>query len=258
MNDVFRESPDPARVPVASATDRAGGNLRTVLSEPAPAGSARINIVTKDMVMDDDDLLWVEYETDGSLASTHRARRAAWRTPADPSTWYESRSELDLLVAAGGMGYVLDDATLPAPEGRGSVMVRLADGRVGPMTSLDRFDGVVVAADEQSLIVSSDHPEDLDRHGTFRVAPDGSGRQRLAPLDGTSMLLVHRGGRWAFMATSAASSFDIFVYEPGTEPRRVGCISGATPQALELGDDEVFVSVFRGESAGATLARFGF
>ena len=256
INDVFRESPDPTRLPVAHATDRDGGNLRAVVSEPAPAGNARVNVVTKNVVMDGDELLWIEYETGSSLGSTYRARRADWRTPTEPTTWYESEHELDHLVAAGGMGYVVDDPTAPTLESRRSIMVHLADNRVEPVTALERFGGAVVAADEQSLIVSNDSSDEPERNGTFRVAPDGSGRQLLAQLEGTSMMLVHRGGRWAFMATDAASRFDIFVYEPGSEPRRVGCIDGATPQALELADDEVYVSVFRGESIGATLTRF--
>jgi hypothetical protein len=256
INDVFRESPDPTQLPVAHFIDRLEGNLHAVVSEPAPTGNNRVTIVTKNVVMDGDELLWLEYETDGSLAPTYRARRTEWRTPAESITWYESARELDQLVAAGGMGYVVDDATAPTPESRRSVMVHLADDRVEPVTALERFGGAVVAADEQSIIISSGSIDDLERYGTFRVAPDGSGRQQLAALDGTSMKLVHRGGRWAFMAGDAASRFDIFVYQPGSEPRRVGCIDGATLGALELGDDEVFVSVFRGEGAGATLARF--
>jgi len=126
----------------------------------------------------------------------------------------------------------------------------------------ERVGGKVVAADDESLIVYRDDFSDLESSGLFRVAPDGSGRQRLMQIYleifGLGREFRSRNGVWGCTDFASDSSVqEVYAYEPGSAPRRVGCISGTgtTVHDVLVGDDDLFVSVHYGPGR-ATILRY--
>jgi hypothetical protein len=136
------------------------------------------------------------------------------------------------------------------------------------MSAEERYGGRVVAADESSLFVSVADYEDLSRieeNGIFRVAPDGSGRQRVKRFPafdigfGNYENIVHEGELWALDDGEPEDSRrGLYVYEVGSEPRRVGCVDDRyTVHDIAIGDGELLVSVFESATELATIFRFG-
>src|SRR5688572_9166186 len=103
------------------------------------------------------------------------------------------------------------------------------------MSAEERYGGRVVAADESALLSSVFiyvfDLVDLSRvaeNGVFRVAPDGSGRQRVARFGtfdvglGNFANIVHKGNLWALEDGEPENDRQaLYVYEVGSEPRRV-------------------------------------
>jgi len=65
-------------------------------------------------------------------------------------------------------------------------------------------------------------------------------------------------GVWGYTDFASDSSVqEVYAYEPGSAPRRVGCISGTgtTVHDVLVGDDELFVAVYYGPGR-ATILRY--
>jgi hypothetical protein len=121
-----------------------------------------------------------------------------------------------------------------------------------------------IAADDQSLLINVGDFTDVENMGVYRVAPDGSGRERLMQFPvletglGSFENIAVEAGQWAYVDDDATADVSpIRVYSVGTAPRTIGCVDGDyTVHHIALGDGEVFVSVFDDTGFDACVERF--
>jgi hypothetical protein len=263
--------PVEGRLPVLFEMDRSGGEPRVTASMAAGDPLDVFQMVRTSTIVGNDIVWFDEYaerEFNGGLApSTYRGRRTSLSSPGEPEVWFESATRITPVAVSGTQVFIEvdDDDTLSA--GSQQKVVNIADGSVASMSAEERYGGRIVAADERSLFVSVFDLSDLSRveeNGIFRVAPDGSGRQRVARFGaietglGNFVNIAHRGDLWALDDGEPENGRQaLYVYEVGSEPRRVGCVDNKySIHDIAIGDGELLVSVFEGASYLATIFRF--
>jgi hypothetical protein len=214
-----------------------------------------------------DEVYWVDvravredFSTGAPIERTYRAWHTSWRSPsATPAQLYTSELELEVPVVVGGVAYIEEANGENAQDGTTQRVITIADGSVGPSSAEELYGGKVLAGDDQSLIVSNDviSLENFEDYGVYRFAPDGSQEERL--YQGlTTIDWRSRNGSWAYdVYNIEADTYDIYVYQPGSTPRLLGCVadSANTVHDVVLGEDAVYVSVFYTDST-ATILRY--
>jgi hypothetical protein len=256
-------------IPVLFSAPHGGGAATLKVSAPAPPEDLVFYEIHGVRVVGDD-VFWIDarveresFGTGAPLDRTYRARRTSWRTPAAaPTELYTSERQLDVPIVANGIAFIDEDNNDRADGGSVQRMIHLDDGSVDAVSANERFGGKVVAADDESLLVFHDDFSDLETYGLFRVAPDGSEPQRLIQiyldLGRLGQEFRSRDGVWGYTDFDSDTSVQgVYAYEPGSAPRRVGCISGrgTTVHDVLVGDDELFVSVYYG-AGRATILRY--
>jgi hypothetical protein len=262
---------EEGRLPVLFEMDRAGGAPRVTASMPAEDPNYVFQQVRGSSLVGDN-LIWYDEHTvreSGSTprTSTYYARRTSLSSPGTPEVWYQSPTLFSATAISGNRVFIEVQRSDRAGDGSDQRIIDFTSGQVEPMSAEERYGGRVVAADESSLFVSVFDLSDLSRleeNGIFRVAPDGSGRQRVARFGaletglGNFANIVHKGNLWALDDGEPEESRQaLYVYEVGGEPRRVGCVDNRySIHDIVIGDGELLVSVFEGSSYLATIFRF--
>lgn len=244
---------------------RAGGEPSLVVSELMPSEELVFYEIAGARVVEDD-VFWVDarveresFSTGAPLDRTYRAWYTSWRSPAEPVQLYTSDFELEVPVVVDGIAYIEEANGETAQDGTTQRMITLADGSVGSSSAEELYGGKVIAGDDQSLIVNNEiiSLDNLEDYGLYRYALDGSQEERLyqglTTLDWRS-----RDGAWAYdVYNIEADTHDIYVFQPGSAPRLVGCVadSSNTVHDVVLGPDAVYVSVFYTDFT-ATILRY--
>ena len=240
-------------IPVLYSAPRTGGDSTLQVSAPAPPEDLVFYEIRGARVVGDE-VFWIDAKVrrEGTYAGapltrTYRARRASWRSPAaEPIEIYTSERELDVPIVTGGMA-IIDEQNSDPPDGDSvQRIIHLDDGSVDAMSADERFGGKVLAADAESLIVERTELSDLESYGTFRVALDGSQRERMLRYT-TLQEFRSKDGVWGYTGyDSEAGVHQVYAYEVGAAPRLLGCIGSAASSIHDVvvGDGEVLVSVF--------------
>lgn len=253
-------------IPVLYQAPRAGGEAALVVSSLMPSEELVFYQIAGARVVGDE-VFWVDvraqredFSTGAPIDRTYRAWRTSWRSPsAEPQQLYTSELELDVPVVVGGIAYIDEANGETAQDGTTQRLIDLADGSVGPSSAEELYGGKVIAGDDQSLIVydSEIDLDDIDSYGVYRFSADGSQEEKLyqglTQLDWRS-----REGGWAYEVYNfEADSNDIYVYQPGSTPRLLGCVADSANSVHDvvLGADAVYVSVFYTDFT-ATILRY--
>ena len=254
---------------VLSGMSRNGGALTDLVTTPK-ATSSNDHFEVGEVLAVGDDVIWIarEMHTNNPAAllptwdrKTYYIRKTSWRSPGTPQVLYTGTRDLFGLVVGGSKLYVSEETgDVDSNQYLGKI-VDLAGGGAQPGTTDDRYGGVVVDADEASVIVSREgDPTIPGQWGIYRLAPDGSGEAQVmrfpALLRGV-FSLAHRNGTWVFTESPALGEpDDVYAYSVAGGKRRLGCVSDNPPTntfAVELGASSVFVSVLRNSMAAGIL-----
>ncbi len=239
-------------IPVLYSAPLESGAATLQVSAPAPPEDLVFYEILGARIVGDE-VYWVDarvqregVSTAAPLTRTYRARRTSWRSPAaEPTELYSSAGRLDVPIVAGNLAFIDERSSDPADRSTVQRIINLDDGSVDSVSADERFGGKVVAADDESLIIASSDFTDLDSYGVFRVAVDGSQRERLSRFT-TMPELRSNDGVWALTEFDPeADGFRVHVYEVGSAPRQLGCITGVSSvHDVVAGDGEVLVAVF--------------
>jgi hypothetical protein len=239
-------------IPVLYSAPRAGGTPTLQVSAPAPPEEMVFYEIRGARVVGDD-VFWVDakvrresFATGAPLTRTYRARRASWRSPAaEPTELYTSERALNVPVVVGGIAYIDERNNERADGGSVQRMIHLDDGRVDATSADERFGGKVRAGDASSLIISSSDFGAVLSSEVARVALDGSGREPLIDIGGIQDYRS-KDGVWGYTKYDAeAGVHQVYAYEAGAAPRRLGCVGSARASIHDvvIGDGELLVSV---------------
>ena len=247
-------------MPVLLSAPRESGEATLRVGAPTPQEGVSHRVVGSTIV--GDDIYWVDYSQEnndfsmGPPPRTYRARRNSWRSPApEPIELHSSDRDLYVPIVAGDLAFVGEQNDEDDGLQR---IIHLDDGSLDPLTAQERFGGRVIAADGESLIVSNNDFADLLDYEVFRVALDGSQRERIAQYNPLPAPRAN-GGVWAFNDfDTQIRAHRIYVYEVGSEPRAVACFSNDyTVHDVVPVDGAVLVAVFDDDNR-ATILRYPY
>lgn len=234
---------------VLFSTPRGGGDLQPIIDVPANDG--RMFHMVRSVAVVGDSVFWdLDEGHPGAHDETHTFLTTSWTQPGEPKVLYKTRYAIagDLFVA-GGRAYIVEDRG--KNDEAHETVIDLASGAVSPVDPA--LGGHVVGGDESWILVRRTTSKD-GKVGTIRMRPDGS---QVAQV-GTGIMtrLATRGDVWALAEhDSHTNTTEVSVIAPSGEKKVIGCVNGdATVHAIGLGDDAVYVSVFR--KSKATILRF--
>jgi hypothetical protein len=245
-------------------TDRSGANPEIVIPLPEDNSLNWLYEAGKVRVIGDD-VFWIardRYTEDPSdllpeWQFTYAVRRTSWRSPAEPIDVYTSDRYIDGMIVAAGKVFIEEEVGEVQSFDFEQRIVDLATGAVDPMTATERYGGTVIAADDDTLIVTQFDLDNPSGIGTYALSPDGSGSERFTESVFFGSV-VHRDGLWVYTETPSGSQpTPVMTYRRGETPRTIGCISGrsTTNHDLWVGEDEALIAIFREQTS--TILRFG-
>ena len=251
-NDVWLDNKVHA---VLFTMPRGGGDLQPMID--VPAGDVRTFRSVEDIEIIGDDVYWrLDEGTRGGHDTTHTLLTTSWTHPGQPRVLYTTKLNAsgDLLtsgsVIAGGRVYLLEDRGKSA-DPHAATVIDLATGAVSQADP--GLNGYVVDGDANWILVRHDSSKD-GKMGLIRMRPDGSQAVQI----GTSLRphLATRGDTWALADHNGkTATTEVSVIAASGEKKLLGCVNGdATVHAIAIGDDAIYVSVFRNNKA--TILRF--
>jgi hypothetical protein len=254
---------------VLSGMSRNGGALSDLVTTPR---STSFNDVfdVREVLAVGDEVLWIarEMHTNNPAAlpptwdrKSYYVRKTSWRSPGTPQVLYTGTRDLFGLIVGGGKLYVSEETGAVDSNEYVGKIIDLAGGGAQPGTTNDRYGGLVVDADDASVIVSREgDPTIAGQWGVFRLAPDGSGEAQIESFPALFrgvFFLAHRSGTWVFTEKPTLDGpATVYAYTVAGGKRRLGCVSDAMPTsnfAIELSASAVYLSVLRNSSAAAIL-----
>jgi hypothetical protein len=260
---------NPTTLTVLSGMSRNGGALTDLVTTPrAPSFNDLFEV--GDVLVVGDDVIWVarEMHTSNPAAlpptwdhKTYYIRKTSWRSPSTPQVLYTGTRDLFGLVVGGSKLYVSEETGAVDSNDYAGKIVDLAGGGAQPGTTEDRYGGLVVDADEASVMVSREgDPTIPGKWGIYRLALDGSGEaqvMRSPALFRGVFFLAHRNGTWVFTESPTfGDPDDVYAYSVAGGKRRLGCVSDDIPTnsfGVELSASSVFVSVLRNSMLAGIL-----
>lgn len=250
-NDVWL---DKVRAVVFTTPRHGEGGLQPVID--VPADDVRTWHGVNDVTIVGDDVYWqLDEGTRGTREKTHTFLTTSWTHPAPPKVLYTTKFDVsgDLVtpafVVAAGRVYVHEDRGKSGAEH--TVTIDLATGTVSQDDG--SAGGFVMGGDARWILVRRQRSTDGNA-ALVRMRPDGSEAVQIGA--GLLPRVATRGDTWAIADRNLrAKMTEVSVVATNGEKKRLGCVNGdATLHAIGIGDDAVYVSVFR--NGKATILRF--
>jgi hypothetical protein len=204
-----------------------------------------------------DDVYWVGQDRFNDTTqplggeTTYFIRRTSWRSPGTPEELYSGAEPLSAIIVAGGYAFFDEDLPEDSPDAPGSRqrIIDLAAGKVIEETAEERYGGVVVAGDDDSLLVTRWSGDPTEEYGTWYVSIDGTAETKL----GDTLLLrylgpataVSRGDTWAFASLVGANEMHVYTFSESAGLEDIGCVDAdVSHTGIEVMPDRVVLSTF--------------
>jgi len=218
-----------------------------------------------------DDVVWIGIDREvDSLGlpiddgTTYFVRKTSWRAPGVPLELYRSEQRLSRLIASTSYVFVNEEQDDPDTAATDRVQ-RILDANAGgalPQTAQERFLGEVMAADDESVLVTRldiELVEDYADIGTWYVRLDGSGEEQLGDVFLLAIgppAAVSREGTWLTVSVDPHEDvMHVQTYAQDTGLRRIGCMpSNDSTSALALTDTRALIGTFDDDKASTIVA----
>jgi hypothetical protein len=245
---------------------RDGGEPTVQVAAPISSDDGWVYHI-QDVAVVGDDVYWIAedsftaepWRTPPDYDDTYYLRTTHWKNPGEPVELYKAKHELSGLLIAGGKAYVDEDLTDEIGSDSVQRIIALDGSGAEAMTAQDKYGGEIVAADDDSLIYTNSDSDDFSMFGSYRVAPDGSGKEKLDDVylisfGGTPA--AHRDGTWVFMKADGLDHETLMEYQVGKGLKEIGCTTAGYQGGLVIGDGEALLAIKHDENNESTVLHF--